>query len=58
MFTCVSSVRLERLETFYMASIKLLNYGAESFQFGQQIPRLEGLCTSDYTLQLPDNRNS
>ena len=41
-----------------MASIKVLNYGAESFQFGQQIPRLEGLYTPDYTLQLPGDRNS
>ena len=58
MFTCVFAVRLERLEAFYMASIKLLNYGAESFQFGQQIPRLEGLYTPEYTLQLPGDRNS
>ena len=43
MFTCVSAVRLERLETFYMASIKILNYVVESLQFGQQIHVLEGL---------------
>ena len=55
MFTCVSAVRLE---TFYIASIKLLNYKVESFQFSQQIPRLEGLYAPNYTLQLPGDRNS
>ena len=52
MFMCVSAVRLERLETFYIASIKLLNYGVESFQTDQQIHVLKGLYTPDYTLQL------
>ena len=55
MFMCVFAVRLE---TFYIAFVKLLNYGVESFQFGQQIHVLEGLYTPNYTLQLSGDRNS
>ena len=58
MFTCVSAVRLEWLETLYIASIELLNYEVESFQFGQQIHVLQGLYTPNYTFQPPGDRNS
>ena len=46
LYSHISAVKLERLETFYITSIKLLNYGVESFQIGQQIHLLEGLYTS------------
>ena len=58
LYSPISAVRLERLETFYIASIKLLNYGVESFQTDQQIHVLKGLYTPDYTLQLPGDRSS